>query len=129
MALVACKECGSKVSTEAKACPKCGAKVPHTKWRLWVFAFVLAFFIWVAATDPKNTAELAATDPKNTAELAATDPKNTAELAEMETASCIRSNGYGAWRGSLGVTLEAFCKATGELTRLEKACKNNPSKC
>ena len=28
MALVVCKECGSKVSTDAKACPSCGAKPP-----------------------------------------------------------------------------------------------------
>lgn len=29
MALVKCKECGTEVSTEAKACPKCGAKPPQ----------------------------------------------------------------------------------------------------
>ncbi|MBS1170021.1 MAG: hypothetical protein H6R01_939 [Burkholderiaceae bacterium] len=28
MALVACKECGKEVSTEAKSCPNCGAKPP-----------------------------------------------------------------------------------------------------
>jgi hypothetical protein len=36
MTLVACKECGTEVSTSAKACPKCGSKVPKTKWWLWV---------------------------------------------------------------------------------------------
>lgn len=28
MALIKCKECGSQVSTNAKACPSCGVKVP-----------------------------------------------------------------------------------------------------
>ena len=30
MALIPCKECGHQVSKTAAACPKCGAKVPHT---------------------------------------------------------------------------------------------------
>lgn len=36
MALIACKECNKEISSEAKACPSCGAKVPHTKWWLWI---------------------------------------------------------------------------------------------
>lgn len=45
MALIACKDCGTEVSTSAKACPKCGAKVPKVKWWLWVpLALILAFF-------------------------------------------------------------------------------------
>lgn len=44
MALMPCKECGNEVSTDAKACPKCGAKVPKTKWWLWVpLGLVVAF--------------------------------------------------------------------------------------
>lgn len=30
MALINCKDCGKEVSTEAKACPHCGAKPPKT---------------------------------------------------------------------------------------------------
>ena len=30
MALVKCKECGSQVSSKAKACPSCGAKPQKT---------------------------------------------------------------------------------------------------
>jgi DNA-directed RNA polymerase subunit RPC12/RpoP len=36
MALIECKECGHKVSDEAKACPSCGAKVPQPPGRLKV---------------------------------------------------------------------------------------------
>lgn len=46
MSIINCKECDHEISTTAKACPKCGAKVPKTKWWLWVplglFAFVMA---------------------------------------------------------------------------------------
>jgi len=31
MALVECHECGNEISTEAKTCPKCGAKNRHLK--------------------------------------------------------------------------------------------------
>lgn len=32
MALIACKECGSEVSTEAKTCPKCGVTLKKSRW-------------------------------------------------------------------------------------------------
>ena len=46
MAMTTCKECGKQVSTEAKACPHCGAAAPARKkakggigkWLLVVFA-------------------------------------------------------------------------------------------
>lgn len=40
-----CRECGHQISTSARACPKCGARVPRTKWWLWIpLAGVVAFF-------------------------------------------------------------------------------------
>lgn len=45
MALKACKDCGTQVSTSAKACPKCGAEVPKVKWWFWIpLALVILFF-------------------------------------------------------------------------------------
>jgi len=35
MALIKCKECGHDVSTEAKSCPNCGAKVKVEKKSIW----------------------------------------------------------------------------------------------
>ena len=67
MAITTCKECGKQVSTEAKACPHCGAAAPAKKkakggigkWLLIVFAIgVVAavlpkkVFIPVAVTSP-----------------------------------------------------------------------------
>lgn len=49
MALIACKECGTEISTTAKACPKCGARVPKTKWWLWVPLGLVGAFLILAA--------------------------------------------------------------------------------
>ena len=49
MALTACKECGSEISTTAKACPKCGARVPKENSAVPVVALVLVgAFVLVA---------------------------------------------------------------------------------
>ena len=49
MALITCKECKTEISDTAKACPKCGAKVPRTKWWLWIpLSLVAAFFLFGA---------------------------------------------------------------------------------
>lgn len=44
MALTTCKECGGQVSTEAKACPKCGADRSPTKYGCGtlIFLFIMA---------------------------------------------------------------------------------------
>lgn len=49
MALINCKECGTEVSTTAKACPKCGARVPKTKWWLWAPLGLGAAFLTMGA--------------------------------------------------------------------------------
>ena len=41
MALVACKECGSEVSTDAKACPKCGATVGARQYGCGTLVLIL----------------------------------------------------------------------------------------
>lgn len=51
MALVPCKECGTEMSSTAKACPKCGAKPPSgPKWWLWVPLGLVVAFILFGAT-------------------------------------------------------------------------------
>ncbi len=108
MALVTCKDCGNQVSTSAKACPKCGAKIPKTKWWLWApLAFIFILFIIGIISGPKDTTELAA----------------------METEKCIRRQGDGEWRASSGVKLETFCQIKGATIGLKRACELNPSGC
>lgn len=63
MALIACRECATEISTTAKACPRCGAKVPKTKWWLWVpLAAVAAFlgFGAVLSNSPEGQAKASA---------------------------------------------------------------------
>lgn len=45
MALVKCKECGGAVSTKAKACPTCGAKVKKTSAFTWLVLLLLAGYL------------------------------------------------------------------------------------
>lgn len=60
MALVNCKECGSQVSTDAKACPKCGAKPPKRTSKLtWLVGGLFALFVGSAVMN--STSEDGAT--------------------------------------------------------------------
>ncbi len=55
MALMACQECGAKVSTEAKACPSCGVKPkkPTSRLALGIAGLVLFGIIYGIATQPE----------------------------------------------------------------------------
>ncbi|MCH7338182.1 FmdB family zinc ribbon protein [Acinetobacter higginsii] len=49
MALINCKECGGQVSTQAKACPSCGAKVKKpTSVVTWIFLGFVVFGVLAA---------------------------------------------------------------------------------
>ena len=54
MALIKCKDCGGDVSTDAKACPRCGAPPPPLIWtrqasQLVMFLLVMLAFLFVLA--------------------------------------------------------------------------------
>jgi len=56
MALVKCKECGEKVSTKAKICPKCGAKAPKkTSLFTWLVLVFIVLVVFVANQTPTST--------------------------------------------------------------------------
>ncbi|SEN54749.1 zinc-ribbon domain-containing protein [Duganella sp. CF517] len=56
MALVKCKECGTEVSTEAKACPKCGAKPPKKVGLLgWIAVLFVGFFVYQCTSQSSRT--------------------------------------------------------------------------
>ncbi len=57
MALLACKDCGKEVSSNADSCPHCGARVPKTKWWLWMPLAVGAAVLIIGASIPKNQAD------------------------------------------------------------------------
>lgn len=73
MAMIKCEECGAQVSTEAKACPSCGAKPkkPTSRLALGIAGLVLFGIIYGIATAPdpvaapsKSPAEIAAAAAK-----------------------------------------------------------------
>lgn len=49
MAMTKCKECGGDLSTKAEACPKCGAKVPHTSVAAMGCLTIVVIFVVLAA--------------------------------------------------------------------------------
>ena len=59
MALINCRECGKEVSTEAKACPHCGAKVPResafAKVALIIFGVFCLILIFGSLGDHPST--------------------------------------------------------------------------
>lgn len=77
MALMKCKECGGPVSSEAKSCPKCGAKPPkRTSWPAVVFACLVGFVVLRSLfTDRAPATPTAPSNSPNAATaLVATEP-------------------------------------------------------
>lgn len=89
MALIACLECKNGVSTEAKTCPHCGAKVrkpstPNPRWRWYALAFVVVCVLAAMAKqgDPSTTHVKTAEEKKQDAQaviamMAAKDLKDS----------------------------------------------------
>lgn len=66
MALVKCKECGSEVSTQAKACPKCGAKPPKkTSIVTWMVLLFIVAAVFLSGTGDGPTGSAAGTAKDN----------------------------------------------------------------
>lgn len=78
MALIACKECGESVSSEAKACPKCGAPVPQAKNHGWAWLIgipVVGFGLWMVKVGNDPVAQEKARD-RDVFELCMKDLEN-----------------------------------------------------
>jgi hypothetical protein len=52
MAMTTCKECGAEISDKAVSCPKCGARIPKTRWWLVIPALAVTAFIAFGASLP-----------------------------------------------------------------------------
>ncbi|MBN8714581.1 MAG: zinc ribbon domain-containing protein [Xanthomonadales bacterium] len=68
MAMTTCKECSKEISDTAKACPHCGAKVPHASVWPWIIGVPIALFVammvigTVAGSSPEAQAKAQARD-------------------------------------------------------------------
>jgi len=113
MAIIKCSECDKDVSTEAVACPHCGAKQSKAAGSNgWVTALSVVAFLVVGIFIIGVIA----------------GPKTTVDLAHDVTEDCIKHQGNGDWVGSMG-SLETFCKIKGDLAGIKEACKINPAGC
>jgi hypothetical protein len=107
MALIKCKECGEKVSSKAKACPKCGAKPKKkTSFLTW---FVLVLFLLIVGLPMIFSAnmtpeEQAAYEAQRAEERAASEAERIrdAELLAQEKAEEQRKGFHclSSWDGS-----------------------------
>lgn len=92
MALTPCTECGAQISTQATACPQCGAKRGRTRWWLWAPLGLLAASLAVAVVrDPSGQAMT--TKEKDREEVIkcwnSIDPKSVStEATRMAAAYC-----------------------------------------
>lgn len=79
MALVKCKECGNDVATSAKACPKCGHKMPaRTSLLTWI---ILGFVILIVIGAVQGSQD--ADEQREAREQAAAQSRR-AEAAELK---------------------------------------------
>jgi hypothetical protein len=64
MALVSCKECSEKVSTDANNCTKCGAKVPKkTSTLTWLVLIFIVSVVYFATQSPTSTSSRLSAKP------------------------------------------------------------------
>lgn len=102
MAMTTCKECGKQVSTEAKACPHCGAAAPARKkakggigkWLLIVFAVGVVVAVLpkqdkakASASAPQRTQAAPVPDTPKKVEVAATEEKKADEVTDKQRAA------------------------------------------
>lgn len=74
MALIKCHECGSEVSAEAKACPKCGAK-PSKPTSLTAMLIMILIGIGFVAATLRGAQQPEPETPEQKAEKAAADTR------------------------------------------------------
>src|SRR4051812_9131905 len=90
MALVKCSECGNEISTKAKTCPKCGAKVKRMGILGGIFWAMLAFLIYSGIT---GNAITSSSPPPKTPVQEAADKENSVRYVAVRTAmAAIQAN-------------------------------------
>jgi hypothetical protein len=81
MSLVNCKECGARISTDAKSCPKCGARAPKRTSAFTKLAAVVLIPSCVALIHTGNKQEEEAAQARAAAEAAKTPEQRADEAA------------------------------------------------
>lgn len=151
MALVKCHECGSEISSEAKACPKCGAEPRKSAGLLgWTVAILILAFVlksvFSSSDGPPPPVETAAQREakqqqeqlfQKTVIMAATIKRNLREPESVQWETIMANDDgsvmcflYRARNGFGGMTREnvslANGKASKEAAHWNKHCANKP---
>jgi hypothetical protein len=95
MAMGVCRECGTKVSSEAATCPKCGATNPYKPKRIGVLGWIGVGFVGLVAftmctprdePTPSSVASSSAapSSQRTTKSLAEIEAENRAAMAKLE---------------------------------------------
>lgn len=111
MSLLKCHECTTEVSTEAKACPKCGAKVKKPAGlTAWLIVGLIGTGIVAASiTEQEKTAALAAAEAAKTPEQRAADvAKKEAEDKQFYAAAGLAKTIKDAARDPDSLVMEAL---------------------
>lgn len=88
MALVKCEECGNEVSSKAKACPKCGAKV-KAKSHLGSLLLLLVLVIILSNVITDNDRKSSSSNPSSTSSKSSTYRYTAPEIPlEIKSWSC-----------------------------------------
>jgi hypothetical protein len=148
MAMVKCHECGNEISSEAEACPKCGAKPrPAVGVFGWLFVLAVAYGAWsffspssAPPKAPPSPAEIAYQQPQEqlfqkTAIMAATIKRGLREPASVQWETIMANDDgsvmcflYRARNGFGGMTREnvsfANGKASKDAAHWNKHCTN-----
>lgn len=150
MTLMKCDECGGDVSSEAKACPKCGAK-PRQSGGIWIVLFLsfigyLVYTLFSTPATPPRTPpspeEIALKQREEAtfqkvAIMAASIKKNLREPESVKWEIILSDDdanvmcfGYRARNGFGGMTNEHITVAKGKASRdasaWNKYCANKP---
>ena len=111
-----CHHCKEEIIDGAKICRFCGRDAPEEARRKRNRRF--GFYYFIAAIVAIFGIIL----------IANGQPKTYQKIAGEYASDCVINKGWGHWIGSLGVTLEDFCKSAGLLHALEEQKKDHPQR-
>lgn len=86
MALKKCKECGNEVSTSAKACPKCGAKVVKSVGPIGIIFALMVGFVAYSCSSVMNGISRHPTEQRTPAQTAAAQEEYQADKRRFDQA-------------------------------------------
>lgn len=113
MALIKCKECGNQISSSAKSCPKCGAKVKSSgcfgklfKIAIYIVIGFLALSLIVYIIDPPDKTKVKQEDNSKKDDVTQTEPeKNMWTGYYIGQEKCSMGRNKNEWSNQYQITI------------------------